>query len=333
MRRTASARRDRALRLLRWYPKEWRSRYGEEFVELLIADMEERPQSRRRALNVALSGIVARSAAAGLGGQPLDRGDSDRRSLVAVGGALSIFIVFALAIWSQLTIGWQWSAPNTMATSWAMIVMTAAIVTCGVLCIASSLPIIYSVGRRLGRDRTGRLLRPLLLIIAGVAVLVIGTHHFANGWPGTGGHPWDHQGAVPGGVAAYAWASTLFVTSYWAHPAALSGFPTGEVVWMLVSPAALIAALVGTAKLVRRLELSPRVLRYERRLAHGATLAMATFLTGAALWVFDGGPGPRNLFHVGAIDFVDLVAMTVAIAMAGQAVRRVGLGTGRLSPR
>ena len=71
----------------------------------------------------------------------------------------------------------------------------------------------------------------------------------------------------------------------------------------------------------------------ERRLAYGATLAVATFLTGAGLWVFDGGPGPRNLFHVGAIDFVDLMAMAVAIAMAGQAVRRVGLGSGRLSPR
>ena len=36
---------------------------------------------------------------------------------------------------------------------------------------------------------------------------------------------------------------------------------------------------------------------------------MATFFTGAALWVFDGGPGPRNLFHIGAIDIVDLVAI------------------------
>lgn len=331
MRRTASARHARAVRLLRWYPKEWRSRYGEEFVELLVADMEERPRSVRRVVNVALNGIVARSAAAGLGGQPLDRGDSERRSLVAAGGALSIFIVFALAIWSQLTIGWQWSAPSTLATSCAMVVMSAAIVACGALCVAAALPVVWCVGRRLSRVRSGQLVRPLLLTIGGVGVLIIGTHHFANGWPGTGGHPWGHQGVVPGGVAAYAWASTLFVTSYWAHPAALSGFPTSEVVFMVVSPAALIAALVGTAKLVRRLELSPRVLRYERRLAYGATLAMATFLTGSALWVFDGGPGPRNLFHVGAIDFVDLVAMAVAVAVAGQTVGRVGVGARRLS--
>ena len=68
------------------------------------------------------------------------------------------------------------------------------------------------------RGRARRLLPPLLLSVGGIAVLVVGTHHFANGWPGTGGHAWGRQGIVPGGVAAYAWASTLFVTSYWAHP-------------------------------------------------------------------------------------------------------------------
>ena len=333
MRRDESALRDRARGLLRWYPKEWRSRYGEEFVELLVADMEERPRSFGRALNVARSGIVARAAAAGLGGQPLDRDGGERRSLVAVGAALTIFVVFALAIWSQLTVGWQWSAPDTVATSWALPVMSAAIVAVGALCVASAVPVLWSLGRRLTKDRTGRLLRPLLLLIGGLGVLAVGTHHFANGWPGTGGHPWVHQGVVPGGVAAWAWASTLFVTSYWAHPAALAGFPAGEVAWMVVSPISLAATLVALAKLVRRLELSPRLLRYQRRLTYAATVAMAAFFTGAGLWVFDGGPGPHNLFHIGAIDVVDLVAMAVALAMTTQAVRRVGVGARHLSPR
>ena len=137
---------------------------------------------------------------------------------------------------------------------------------------------------------------------------------------------------MPGGVAAWAWASTLFVTSYWAHPAALAGFPAGEVAWMVVSPISLAATLVGIAKLVRRLELSPRLLRYQRRLTYAATVAMAAFFTGAGLWVFDGGPGPHNLFHIGAIDVVDLVAMAVALAMTTQAVRRVGVGARHLSP-
>jgi hypothetical protein len=324
--------RSRARRLLRWYPKEWRSRYGDEYVELLVAAMEERPHSLHRSLDVVRGGVVARSAAAGLGGHPLDPADAQRRSLVAVGGALAIFIVFALAMWAQLTIGWQWSPPGTQATSLAMFVMSAAIVGVAVLCLAVALPIIWSVTQSLWHRRAGDLLLPLLVAVGGIAVLIVGTHHFANGWPGTGGHAWGRQGIVPGGVAAYAWASTLFVTSYWAHPAALGGFPVTEVIWMIVSPAALTAVLVGSAKVVRRLDLSPRVLHYEKRLTLVVTLAMAAFFTGAGMWVFDGGPGPRNLFHIGAIDLIDLAALAVAMVVMGLAVRRVGSTTNRLSP-
>jgi hypothetical protein len=332
MRRTDSVLRSRADRLLCWYPKEWRARYGDEFMELLVADLEERPHSLHRSLDVARGGVVARSASAGLGGQPLDPDEAPRRSLVAIGGALAVFVVFALAMWAQLTIGWQWSQPNTVGTSLAMFVMSGAIVAVGVVCLAAAVPIVWSVGRSLRRGRAGHLLAPLLLSIGGIAVLVIGTHHFANGWPGTGGHAWDRQGIVPGGVAADAWASTLFVTSYWAHPVALGGFPAAEVVWMLVSPLALAATLVGLAKVVRRLDLSPRVLRYEKRLTVAATLAMAAFFTGAAMWVFDGGPGPRNLFHIGAIDLIDLGAIALALVVTGLAVRRVGGVSRPLSP-
>lgn len=324
--------RNRARRLLRWYPKEWRSRYGDEFVELLIADIVDRPRSIHRTLDVARNGVVALSAVVGLGGQPLDHEGSERRSLVAVGGALSIFIVFALAMWAQLTIGWQWSPPNTESTSLAMFVMSGSIVAVGVLFLAYSVPIICSVGRSLWRGRSSDFLPPLLLIFGGISILVVGTHHFANGWPGTGGHAWGRQGIVPGGVAAYAWASTLFVTSYWAHPTALGGFPVSEVAWMAVSPVALASVLVGLSKLVRRLDLSPRVLVYERRLTYATSLAMATFFTGAGIWVFDGGPGPRNLFHIGAIDMIDLGVIALAMIVTGLAVRRVGATVSRLSP-
>src|SRR6516164_7924730 len=62
----------RASRLLRWYPKAWRSRYGEEFAELLIADISERPRSRTRTADVVRGGIVARLAAFGLCGCTLE---------------------------------------------------------------------------------------------------------------------------------------------------------------------------------------------------------------------------------------------------------------------
>lgn len=60
MRRAGADR--RARRLVRWYPKEWRVRYGEEFTQLLADDITEQPQSWHRTLDVARSGLAAQMA-------------------------------------------------------------------------------------------------------------------------------------------------------------------------------------------------------------------------------------------------------------------------------
>jgi hypothetical protein len=320
----------RAARFLYCYPREWRSRYGEEFTELLTADLDERPRSLHRALDVARGGFVARLAVAGIGGQPLDRRDQPRRSLVTLGAAVSCFMVFAVALWAQLTIGWQWSRPSTMPTELAMVVMTVSVALVAALFLAAAAPILAMTLAAIVRRRQRGLLRPMVLVAVGLTLLIVGTHHFANGWPGTGGHPWTHQGMVPGGVAAYAWASTLFVTSYWLHPAALLHFPGPELGYMLLSPVATISVIVGSSKIVHRLALPPVVLRFERRVGVVAALAMGLFLTGAALWVVDGGPGPRNLFHIGAIDVIELVLLALAAALALRAAERARFGTDRL---
>ena len=38
--------------LLRWYPRGWRARYGDEFAELLLAELAERPRGWRRTADV-----------------------------------------------------------------------------------------------------------------------------------------------------------------------------------------------------------------------------------------------------------------------------------------
>ncbi len=322
--------RERAGRLLRCYPKEWRARYGEEFTELLVADLDERPHSLHRWLDVARGGFVARLAVAGIGGQPLDRRDQPRRCLVTLGAAVSCFLVLAVALWAQLTIGWQWSRPDTVATELAMVVMTVSVVLVALLFLAAAVPILVLALSSTVHGHGRALLRPALLVGAGVTFLIFGTRHFANGWPGTGGHLWTHQGMVPGGVAAYSWASTLFVTSYWLHPVALLRFPGPELGYMLLSPLATASVIVGSSKIVHRLVLPPAVLRFERRLGVLVALAMGLFLTGAALWVVDGGPGPRNLFHIGAIDVIELVLLALTSVLALRAAERVWFENDRL---
>lgn len=306
----------RAERLLRWYPKSWRKRYGDEFVELLAAEFSERPRSWRREANVGWSGIVARLTDVGLTSHTLEPSRQIRASLASLGCALAVFVALGAAMWSQLTVGWQWARPDTIGTRAAMLVMSAALLLYVVLGSLAAIPLAVVIVGRMARRRAPELVRPTLLLLTGSALLVVGARHFGNGWPGTGGHHWAHQGLVPGGAAAFLWASTLSISSYWVHPAALLAFPAPEVAWMVISPLAMVCVVTGASKIVRRLEASARLLQYERRLGRVAAYATGVFMVGSCFWIVDGGPGPRDLFHAGAIDVAALIAMATSSLVA-----------------
>ena len=246
--RDTSAR--RAERLLRWYPSEWRARYGDEFAELLISDMSEQPRSLRRPVDVAVSGVVARLAYAGLNQSNLEHSERTRRTLLAFACAAAVFVTFGLGMWAQLTIGWQWSAPDTVATSAAMVVMS-----CSVLRAAlhrrsrgrsprvdlrkerpSPRPSRSPLGVRGGwrRDLHSRK-PPFRERLAG------------NRWSslGASGSRPRRSGCLRMG------SNALRLTAYWAHPASLLSFPSPELAWMVVSPIALLCFGVGAVRLVR----------------------------------------------------------------------------------
>jgi hypothetical protein len=325
----ASAR--RAARLLRWYPAAWRARYGDEFAELLIAEFAEQPRSWRRAADVARGGLLARLTRAGLTGHPPQSPERVRAGLATAAGALAAFGVLGIAMWAQLATGWAWAPPAAAGTTIAMVAMSAAVLLLAALGLLAAVPLAWSAGRGLLCRPARRALRgPVLLAVAGAGALAAGGLHFASAWPGAGAHPWAQHGLVPAGVAAFSWAATLSVSAYWAHPAALAAFPGAEIAWMAVSPAALAAAVAGVAGLVRRLDLSPGILRYEAWLAGSAAAAMTVFLPGACCWVLAEGSGP-GLFHAGAIDAGSLAVMTLALVMAQRATalaRRSAPGSG-----
>jgi hypothetical protein len=311
-----------AERLLRWYPRAWRERYGEEFTELLMEEWAERPRCPGRSANVMASGLMARLSDAGLTGGVLEGPTQARASLAALICSLAAFLALGVSMWAQLTIGWQWSAPDTPGTAIAVVAMTVVVIMFVALAACAAAPVIWTVLRAFRRRQAQGLGRPMVLIALGLAIVVVGSRHFGNGWPGTGGHPWAHQGLVPGGVAAFSWASTLSVTSYWAHPTALSTFPLTEVAWMIGSPMALAMVAVGCAQTVRRANLSARVLRAEMVLGQLAAAAMALFVLATGLWMLNGGPGPRRLFAIGAIDRFALIAMVACLLVAIQSLGR-----------
>jgi hypothetical protein len=320
-----SGSRDRAAGLLRWYPRAWRARYGEEFTELLLADLAERPRSAARTADVIRGGFVARLADAGLCGcapqvPELARAQA-RAGLASLACCAAVFLGVGGAIWSQLVIGWQWSAPATAGTVVATFVMTGTVLVLALLTLLAALPVAWTVATRLAAERARSLAVPSALVLAGLAIMVVGGRHFGNGWPGTGGHPWGRTGLVPGGVAAFCWACTLSVSSFWAHPAALAAFPAAELTWMALSPIALASLVAGAATTVRRAELSPALLRFEGRLAIAACVAMAVFLGAGCAWLAGRTTPPGSPFRPGAIDVAGLAVMALALGIACQAAR------------
>jgi hypothetical protein len=323
----------RAARLLRWYPRSWRERYGDEFTELLISDIEERPRSTARTLDVIRGGAFSRLSAAGLRGVMVpgrpgvtsEAGPACRHvtaSLVTLGWALAVFLCFGAAMWSQLTIGWGWIGASgaTPVAAFATLAMTVAMPTLLAIAVLAALPVIVVVARRVASRQAAGLLRPLVILIAAVAIVFFGGRHFGNGWPGTGGH----GGLVPGGLAAFTWATSLSDSAYWAHPGEMVGFPAPELAWMAVSPLILAAAVASAMVVVRRTELSLPILAFETRLAAVACPVMIALLAGCGCWVATAGQpiyGQPSLFHAGLIDVVGIAVLALALAVAVQAAR------------
>src|SRR5215469_11883369 len=103
----------RVARLLRWYPRSWRTRYGDEFTELLLAEVADHPRSWRRTMDVAANGLLARFTSAGLTSHELPALEQIRCGVATLCCALAAFVTFGVAMLAQLAMGWQWATPRS----------------------------------------------------------------------------------------------------------------------------------------------------------------------------------------------------------------------------
>jgi len=318
-----------ARRLLLWYPRAWRVRYGDEFAELIAAEITERGPCWRRSADVAVSGLRARLAGVGMTGHPLDAGAAARAGLATVAACAATAGLAGAAMWAQLAVGLQWSVPPDRGITLAMDLMSAALLVLAMLGLLAAAPVAWTAAAAAVRGHGRQFRWPAVLVTAGLLVLVVGGHHFENGWPGTGGHLLAPQGSVPGGVAAFGWAATMWITSYWAHPAALGAFPATQIAWMVLCPVAIGCVVTGAVQLLRRAQLSPRALRYEMWLANIAGAELAAFVGGAVVWVLSAGDaGPGAPFRTGAIDRAGLAILAVALLGCAAAARHVRAAAG-----
>jgi hypothetical protein len=343
----------RAERLLRWYPRPWRDRYGAEFAELLVSEIAERPRSPRRSLDVARGGVRARLAEAGLAGFPLPaatvgggggagvlaeqvRQRQVSASLGAFSCALGAFLIFAAALWSQILINWQefakidavlpaGSVPYRLDRQPAdgafyAVFSNVAMLALLFLAVLAALPVLAAVVGRIARDRPSKLIGPAVVLAAAVAFLFAGGRHFENDWVGTGGH----HALIPSGLAAFIWVLTLFVSSWWAHPLLFASLPATERAWMALSPFVLALAVASSAVLVRRVRLSPRVAAFEARLGLLGCVTMAAFVGCYGIWTIEKvrvEPGLPLGLTVGVTHATIIALLILALAVAAQAAR------------
>ncbi len=317
--------RRRAARLVRWYPRSWRAIYGEEFLELLVDDLTERPRSVGRTLDIVRGGVVARLSSAGLSGLPSVRDRQISLSAAWIVASFAVFLSFGNALWSQLLTSWRWAQPRDVGTAGASWVLSGAMVALLLIALAAVAPLALRLGLELLTVRSRHLALSTTALLAGLVTLTVGALHFAHRWPGTNGHHVSAQGWIPARVGSFVWAATMSITSYWAHFHALGAFPASEIAWMIISPLALVLATAGAVGVVRRLHFSERLVRYESRLGRMTIVLMSLFVLGAAVWVVDGTDASHDLFHRGLIDVIDLVAMALALAIAWRAERRVSV--------
>jgi hypothetical protein len=321
----------RAERLLRWYPREWRARYGDEFVELLAADIAERPERWSRTVDVAGGSVMAHLAGIGLSGGTVDGSDRSRRSLATFECAVVVFMAFALSMWSQLDIARRSSDPTTSDTRRAIIVMTLALAVCVAATVIATVPVAWTAALKSVRRPELGLRRPVGLFLFATTVLLAGAVMFRHGWAG-GAHPWSHASTGPGGAAGVLWASTVAVSAYWVHPSMLFKFPISEIAWMIVSPLAVVAATSGAARTLRRVDLPTELVPFVSVASRTAVAGFGLFVVGTLMWLVDGSPGPGETFQAGTVDVIGLAVMCVTLAVAAQAVSRTSLHRSLTAP-
>jgi hypothetical protein len=83
---------------VRWYPRGWRDRYGDEFTQLLVDELEASERSVCRAINVVLHGVWTRLAFSGLVSTVREPHQRTRARFAALAGVLVLFLMLAAGV-------------------------------------------------------------------------------------------------------------------------------------------------------------------------------------------------------------------------------------------
>ena len=244
---------------LRWYPRSWRARYGDELTALLDDEYGRRTPARIR-LSLASGGLRQRARQSGLTGDAVPAADGVRTGALVILGAWVAFVV-AGASFAKFSEHFDEALPRSLGAhhvpDLAFTVLQAMAGAASVLVVGGALLAAPSFLRFLRAGGwasvRGHFLRALAFTVVTVAVtapLVVWAHHLPSHQPNGGIH-WS-------GVLFLVWTALIVITL---------------TSWTVVAVAA-----------GRRIELSKAVLTAEAILAAAVAFAMVTMVVATAVW-------------------------------------------------
>ncbi len=245
-------------RLLRWYPDAWRRRYGDEFAAFVEDELDGARPTVRLRVSLARAGLAERARDGGLVGESRPASDRVRAGALVVLAAWGAAVV-AGAGFAKTSEHFAGAAPTgTLATARGAF---AAVVVLGTMGAAS--------------------------MVAGVvaALPAAVTHLWSGGWASVRGLL--VRAVVVTGITAAAmaplaaWAHHLDAAQRNGADGAYTGAFATWAVLAVVSLTLWTAAGIGWA---RRLELGPRVLRFEAALAVVVAAVTASLAVAVAVW-------------------------------------------------
>lgn len=293
--------------LLRWYPEQWRARYGAEFVALMEDDLSGRKPTVRFRISIAFAGLRERGHQVGLSGDGAPAPERSRTGSLLVLCAWTAFVIAGISFTKLAEHFQQAVSGETGALS------TAAYDTVFVLAILGG-----------------------VLVVTGAALALPAFMSFlrAGGWPTIRGHV--HRGLLASALALGALVSVRYLAQ-----GLTVAERNGSDAWYsaaFLSCAAVVVATIwlwtGAAVAIgRRLVLPVAVLRAEAILAVFVAAAMVLMTSATALWwaaVASGASwflqGVRPGTTASSFDpnlVVTMSLMLIAVAIAGYGVERI----------
>jgi hypothetical protein len=307
----------RAARLIRWYPRSWRDRYGDEFAALLADDILDRGRSWRRSADVARCGLLARASAAGLAAGPVQ---STAGTTATTLGWLLIGGAALVSVWSQLVRGLP--AASTASTAEPMRVGAVVI---SILVVSALIVVLVGTQRVLG-DLIAAVRRESRRASIAVALMVTGYGGLLLGGAVLSGR---YAAGVPGSAArlvGFGRAETLSISAFWVHPTRLATVEPVALAWMFVSPALLVVAIAGTSRLLALLPASA-VDRTATTVRRVAVAGLVTLPVGA-WWVVTSQHAAVPTARAGTLDLALVSLMVGAFAGAIVVGRRARASLG-----